>query len=106
LDQRVLAFTVLLSIATGLVFGLVPAFRSSHVDLNSSLKESKASMAAPGKVTFGRALVAGQVAISLGLLVTAGLLLHSFSNLISIGTGFDRESVLVFKLDTESSGYK
>jgi predicted permease len=106
LDQRVLAFTVLLSIATGLLFGLVPAFRSSRVDLNSSLKESKASMAAPGKVTFGRALVAGQVAISLGLLVTAGLLLHSFSNLISIGAGFDRQSVLIFKLDTDSSGYK
>jgi len=106
LDQRVLAFTALLSVATGLVFGLVPAIRSSRVDLNSSLKESKASMASPGKVTFGRALVAGQVAIPLGLLVTAGLLLHSFSNLISTGAGFDRESVLLFKLDTESSGYK
>ena len=106
LDVRVLAFTVLLSIATGLVFGLAPALRSSRVDLNSSLKESKASMASPGKVTFGRVLVAGQVAISLGLLVTAGLLLHSFSNLISVGAGFDRESVLLFKLDTESSGYK
>ncbi|HZL56767.1 MAG TPA: ABC transporter permease [Bryobacteraceae bacterium] len=106
LDRRVLAFTALLSAATGLLFGLIPACRASRVDLNSSLKESKASMASPRKVTFGRALVAGQVAISLGLLVTAGLLLHSFSNLISLGAGFDRESVLIFKLDTDSSGYK
>ena len=76
------------------------------MDLNSSLKESKASMASPRKVSFGRALVAGQVAVSLGLLVTAGLLLHSFSNLISLGIGVDRESVLIFKIDTDSAGYK
>jgi len=106
LDQRVLAFTMLLSLGSGLVFGLVPAFRASKVDLNSSLKESKASMASPRKVSLGRALVAGQVAISLGLLVTAGLLLHSFSNLISVGAGFDKESVLIFKIDTDNSGYK
>jgi predicted permease len=105
LDERVLAFTVSLSVATGLLFGLVPAFRASRVDLNSSLKESKASMASPRKVSFGRALVAGQVAISLGLLLTAGLLLHSFANLMSVGVGFDRESVLIFKLDTDSAGY-
>jgi predicted permease len=106
LDPRVLAFTALLSILTGLLFGLVPALRASHTDLNSSLKETKSSMTSPRRVTFGRVLVAGQVAISLGLLVTAGLLLHSFSNLINLGAGFDKESVLVFKLDSNSSGYK
>jgi predicted permease len=106
LDQRVLAFTVCLSVLTGLLFGVVPAWRASRVDLNSSLKEGKSSMASPSKVTFGRILVAGQVALSLGLLVTAGLLLHSFSNLISIETGFERQNVLLFKLDTESSGYE
>ena len=71
LDQRVLSFTVLVSVITGMLFGLVPAIRASRVDLNSSLKEGKAGMAPPRKVTFGRALVAGQVALSLGLLVTA-----------------------------------
>ncbi|MES1261817.1 MAG: ABC transporter permease, partial [Acidobacteriota bacterium] len=99
LDHRVLAFTVALSVLTGILFGLVPALRASRLDLSSTLKEGKASMASPGKVTFGRALVAGQVALSLGLLVTAGLLLHSFQNLISIETGFDRRNVLLFKLD-------
>jgi predicted permease len=105
LDQSVLAFTVCLSVLTGFLFGIAPAWRASRADLNSSLKEGKSSMASPSKVTFGRMLVAGQVALSLGLLVTAGLLLHSFSNLISIETGFERQNVLLFKLDTESSGY-
>ena len=49
--------------------------------------------------------MAGQVALSLGLLVTAGLLLHSFRNLISVETGFERQNVLLFKLDTQSAGY-
>jgi predicted permease len=104
-DDRVLAFTVFISVLTGILFGLAPALRASRVDLNSSLKEGKSSMASPAKVTFGRVLVAGQVALSLGLLITAGLLLHSFRNLISIETGFERENVLLFKLDSESSGY-
>lgn len=106
LDTRVLAVTVLLSLFTGILFGLAPALRASRADLASSLKESKSSMASPRKVTFGRVLVSGQVALSLGLLITAGLLLHSFSNLLSLATGFDRQSVLLFKLDSESSAYK
>ena len=106
LDAQVLAFTVGISLATGLLFGLVPAWRASRVDPHAALKEGKTSMSSPAKVTFGRALVAGQVALSLGLLVTAGLLLHSFSNLLSIDTGFEREHVLLFKLDSASSGYK
>jgi predicted permease len=104
-DQRVLAFTICLSVLTGLLFGLAPAWRASRVDLNTTLKEGKSSMASPSRVTFGRVLVAGQVALSLGLLVTAGLLLHSFSNLVSVETGFERQNVLLFKLDTQSSGY-
>jgi predicted permease len=106
LDSRVLAFTILISAMTGILFGIAPAFRATRLDPNSTLKEGKASMASPGKVTFGRVLVSGQVALSLGLLVTAGLLLHSFANLISIETGFDRSNVLLFKLDTEAAQYK
>jgi predicted permease len=106
LDLRVLAVTVVLSLTTGILFGLAPAVRASRTDLNSSLKESKASMASPRKVTLGRILVSGQVALSLGLLITAGILLHSFSNLLALSTGFDRQSVLLFKLDSEASGYK
>ena len=106
LDIRVLAFTVALSLMTGLLFGLAPALRASRVDLVSSLKEGESSMASPGNVTFGRAMVVGQVAVSLTLLVTAGLLVRSFRNLIDSGIGFDRDHVLLFKIDSNSSGYK
>ena len=106
LDARVLGFTIAVSLLTGVVFSLAPALRASRVDLIASLKEGKSSMASPRKITFGRAIVVSQVALSLTLLVTAGMLLRSFANLISAGTGFDRENVLLFKIDSESSGYK
>ncbi|MDE3197939.1 MAG: ABC transporter permease [Acidobacteriota bacterium] len=106
LDVRVLAFTTALSLATGILFGIAPALRASRVDVVTSLKETRAAMAAPSKVTFGRAMVAGQVALSLTLLIVAGLLLRSFRNLVTTGTGFDRQSVLIFKIDSQSSGYK
>ena len=61
---------------------------------------------APGRVTFGRAMVVGQVSLSLVLLIAAGLLLRSFRNLMETDTGFDRQSVIVFKIDSDSSGYK
>ena len=106
IDWLVLGFAIAVSLATGVLFGIVPAIRASRVDVNTSLKEGKAGMALPGRVAFGRALVAGQVALSLALLVTAGLLLRSFRNLITIDTGFNRQNVLLFKLDSEASGHK
>jgi predicted permease len=106
LDFRVLAFTIAVSLATGLLFAMAPALRARRVDVVSSLKESRAGMASPGKVTFGRAMVAAQVALSLTLLITAGLLLRSFRNLIEADIGFSRGSVLLFKIDSDSSGYR
>jgi predicted permease len=106
IDWFVLAFAIGVSFATGILFGIVPAIRASRVDVNTSLKEGKAGMALPKRVAFGRALVAGQVALSLALLVTAGLLLRSFRNLVTIDTGFNRQNVLLFKVDSEASGYK
>lgn len=106
LDLRVLAFTIAISAVTGILFSLAPAIRASRVDLNLSLKDGKGSTAAPGRVTFGRVLVVAQVALSLTLLVAGGLLVRSFRNLLVSGTGFDRNNVLVFKIDANSSGYK
>jgi predicted permease len=106
LDLRVLAFTIAVSLLTGVLFSLAPALRAGRVDLIASLKEGKASMSSPRKVTLGRAMVVGQVALSLVLLVGAGLLLRSFQNLTAAGTGFDRNNVLLFKIDSASSGYK
>jgi predicted permease len=104
-DARVLGFTLAVSVATGIFFGIAPALRGTRPDLNSALKESRASMAAPRKVTFGRAMVVGQVALSMALLVGSALLLKSFQNLITKSLGFDREHVLVVQVDTVATGY-
>ena len=104
-DWRVLAFTTAVSLLTGVLFGMAPALRASRVDVVSSLKESRASLSSE-RVSFGRALVAGQVAVSLTLLITAGLLLRSFGNLMDADLGFNRQNVLLFKIDSESSGYQ
>ncbi len=104
-DARVLGFTFAVSLATGILFGIAPALRGTRPDLNSALKESRASMASPRKVTFGRAMVVSQVALSMALLVGSGLLLKSFENLITKSLGFDREHVLVVQVDTVATGY-
>jgi len=104
-DARVLGFTFAVSLATGILFGIAPALRGARPDLNSALKESRASMASPRKVTFGRAMVVSQVALSMALLVGSGLLLKSFRNLITKSLGFDREHVLVVQVDTVATGY-
>lgn len=106
LDRDVFAFTLALSVLTGILFGIAPALSASRSNLNSALKEGKAAQLPVSRVALGRVMVSAQVALSLGLLITAGVLLHSFANLISVSTGFDRERVLIFKLATESSGYK
>ena len=105
LDLRVLAFTIGVSLTTGILFGIAPALRASRVDVITSLRD-KAVTASPGKVSFGRIMVASQVAVSLVLLITAGLLVRSFRNLVAVDTGFDRQSVLIFKVNSTASGYK
>jgi predicted permease len=104
-DARVLGFTLAVSLATGILFGIAPALRGTRPDLNSALKETRASMASPRKVTFGRAMVISQVALSMALLVGSGLLLKSFQNLITKSLGFDREHVLVVQVDVVATGY-
>ena len=90
LDWRVLAFLLAVSLLTGILFGLAPALQSARADLNSTLKEGGRG-AAGGSPTRGRmrsALVVCEVALSLMLLVGAGLLLRSFANLTRVNGGF------------------
>ena len=103
LDGTVLAFTFAVSIVTGLLFGLVPAVRAARVDLNSSLKAGGRN--AQGEGGFGSArprlrglLVVAEVAISLMLLVGAGLLLRSFVRLQSVSPGFQPEGVVSMRV--------
>ena len=95
LDGRVLGFTAGVAVLTGVLVGLVPALRSTHASLMGAMKSQQAPIG--GRVPFrgGRWIVAGQIALSLVLLVGAGLLLRTFVTLFTLDAGFDRNGVLV-----------
>ncbi|HEX9424746.1 MAG TPA: ABC transporter permease [Pyrinomonadaceae bacterium] len=105
-DARVFLFTIAVSIVTGIVFGLVPGMRAAKPDLNEALKEgSRGSMgSAASKRTLG-VLVALEVALSLVLLVGAGLMIKSFIRLQQANLGFNPENVLAVNLTLPESRY-
>ena len=105
-DMPVLVFTSLLSLATGILFGLAPAFRATRVNLSASLKEGRGSVSARSGQFLAKALIVSQVALSAVLLVGAGLFVRSLMNLRNVETGFHQENVLVMYADTASLGYK
>jgi predicted permease len=100
LDGRVLAFTFLLSLATGVIFGLAPALQASRPDLVPALKD-EISAAAQGRrrLTLRSGLVVAQVALSLVLLIGAGLFLRSLNNAQSIDPGFNANKILDAQLN-------
>ena len=104
LNWRALAFTVAVSLLTGVLFGLVPAWRASGLDLATSLKQSGRTIAAVSRLSKG--LIVAQVAISLLLLVGAGLFIRTLYNLQQVNVGFNQENLLNFRLQPEQSGYK
>ena len=105
LDGRILAFTAAAAIFTGLLFGVLPAFRATRVSLAGAMKGAS-SRNAQGDTKFraGRWTVAAQVAISLVLVVTAGLFVRSFANLVTLDAGFDRNNVLLAGVDLHNAG--
>lgn len=106
LDARVLAFTTLLTVATGILFGLAPALRATRVELSSSLKEGRGSVSARSRNVLANALIVSQVALSTVLVIGAGLFVRSLANLRNVDTGFDKEDVMLVGVDTASMGYK
>jgi predicted permease len=110
LDTRVLAFTAAVSIATGIVFGLAPAFRRTRFKLTRALKEEVGGFAGlmrrgASASPVGSAVLAGQVALSVLVLAAAGLLVRTLENLKSVSPGFDPQNVLLFSLDPTLQGY-
>jgi len=111
LNLPVLGFTLALAVITGLIFGLAPALQATKVDLTPALKETRAS-APQGRSRFGlriglsHALVVSQIAISLLLVIAAGLFVHTLSRLRAVELGFNQESLLLFKIDARQAGYK
>jgi putative ABC transport system permease protein len=105
LDSRVLIFTAAAAILTGLLFGVLPAFRATRVSLADAMKGSS-STKTQGDTKFraGRWMVAAQLAISLVLVVTTGLFVRSFANLVTLDMGFDRSNVLLADVDLHNAG--
>ncbi len=102
IDSTVLLFTLGISLLTGLVFGLVPAFRLSNYERSEALKEGR-TLASAGK-TRG-VLVMTEVALAVVLLIGGGLLIGSFTNLASVDPGYDPENVLTFSMDLPETRY-
>jgi predicted permease len=104
-DLRVLAVTISVAVVTGILFGVAPAWRSCREDPASLLQQSARSLTG-GAGKLGKALIITQIALSVVLLLGAGLLVSSFENLRNIDLGFRKESVLQFTLYPRPGGYQ
>jgi predicted permease len=103
-DSHVLLFTFLLSLATPVLFGLIPACRATRVELNASLKEIRSP--APSHNPLVKSLMVAQVALSLVLLIGAGLFVRTLAHLTNVDPGFNKNGVLLFGIEPSSVGYK
>src|SRR5262245_10527883 len=106
-NGRILLFNIALSLLTGLIFGIAPAFRSTRLDLWSTLKDAVGSVAGTGgAVRVRKVLVTAQVALSFLLLFGAGLFVQSLQNLRGTESGFKNiEHLLSFRVDPSLNGY-
>jgi predicted permease len=110
IDGRVLLFTFLLSVISGVLFGLAPALRASRLDLYTVLKDASRGLAGTSAVwgrgnTVRRLLVVSELALSLVLLIGAGLLIRSFAYLQNVAPGFNPRNVLTFELTMTGKKY-
>ena len=120
LNWHVLCVAAGLSLLTGVLFGLVPALQSTRLDLASAVKETQLSQPhvrrgfsrfglwriSLGRLSVSHVLVVGQIAISLVMLVAAGLFLRTLSNLQSVELGFNRDNLLLFQLNARQAGHR
>ena len=106
IDGVVLAFTLVISVATGLLFGVVPALQTSRTNLHDTLKEGgRAGSADVSGRGLRRALVIGEVALALTLLIGAGLMIKSVAKLERVTPGFDPDRLLTFDLSLPNAKY-
>ncbi len=104
LNWRVLTFTLVVSLLTGVLFGLAPALRATSLDLASSLKQTRRTTGAVSRVSKG--LIVLQVALSLLLLIGATLFIRTLYNLQHVNLGFNDDKLLLFKLQPRQGGYE
>jgi predicted permease len=106
IDARVVGFAAAVSLISGLLFGLVPAWRATQVDLTGALRQNQDSTPTRTARRLGRLLVACQVGLSMLLLVGAGLFLQTLRNLAHVDVGFDANNLLQVSIDTRGAGYR
>ena len=110
IDARVLLFTAGVSIVTGILFGLAPAFRAMGTNLTPALKEAAGNLPSGRPLarwfSLRNTLVVAQVALTVVVLTGAGLLVRSLQSLRNVDPGFDTRNILTFSVDPNSAGYK
>jgi macrolide transport system ATP-binding/permease protein len=107
LNLPVLGFTFGLAVLAGIVFGLAPALQATGVNVAPALKETRiASSRGRARFSLSRVLIVSQIAISLLLVIAAGLFVRTLTNLHSVELGFNRENILLFSLNARQAGYK
>jgi predicted permease len=106
LNLPLLAFTCAVTIATALLFGTLPAIRATRLDVTSNLKNGRGSSLIGRRSPLAKALVVGQVALSLVLLMVAGLFLRTLNNLNRVDLGFNKQNVLRLSIDTSPLNFK
>jgi predicted permease len=105
LDWRVFGFAAAVSLFTGMLFGLMPAWQATRVELQSALKENTGG-ASGSRPLLGKSLVVAQVAVSIALLVGAGLFVRTLRNLHQVDLGFNRANLLLFRVDPRLNNYQ
>ena len=105
IDGQVIAFVTGISVLTGLLFGLMPAIRATGVDLAGAMKETSRSVTS-GKTWLSKGLLIVQVAMSLVLLIGAGLFLRTLHNLRSVDVGFNANNLLMFRINPQANRYE
>ena len=106
LNLQLLVFTLVVTIATALLFGTLPALRSTRLELTASLKSGSGASSASGRSLAAKALAVFQVAVSLVLMTGACLFLRTLVNLGRVDTGFNKENVLRMDIDSNVIGYE
>jgi predicted permease len=108
-DLRVVAFTLGATVLTAILFGLIPSVYMTRLDLSPALKSTSLTVgpeSAQRRFPIGKILVVAQVAISVILLVAAGMFVRSLSRLSHVNLGYDRENLLLFRIYANAGGYK
>jgi predicted permease len=106
INLRLLLFNLAITVATALLFGIVPALRGTRIDLTDALKDGRGPASGTSRSPIGKVLIIAQVAISLVLTVGAILFVRSLVNLTNVDTGFNREGVLRLEVDSNVIGLK